>query len=419
MRYEIEYQYQMKAEAAYQRKMTAETANQYQKTEAPQERSATEQRQSTENHNLTASFLYGCGVSKTDTNNQCQQLLILATLATAMRAANVADFYMTKYLSKAQEALGLAIQPFVACMRRISTAESAPEVAERTLTQKARLRIRRFIFSANRTMWFSACELGVFLSTGDSCVRTETTTKVFSGRGLAMMHEYKRLLNHSTAADGFLVARCSSQVPKTTPMHAFLLPEPADNDDDEDVEAAESHGSQQDDNDDAKDHATEQVDQSEDDCDEALPPCITSDDAAAFVANATGKKQMFTKSLAHRDDWLHRGIMLRDMDYFHYSRYVDRVELPRSGSAQRFQKYHGVFLAANSLNHFIQTPADHINNLCAALPNSDDTVGFFQLLPFLGGAAGYQAYDLGVLVITLQYRSNTLQLEAHIDVEVF
>ena len=52
---------------------------------------------------------------------------------------------------------------------------------------------------------------------------------------------------------------------------------------------------------------------------------------------------MFTKSLAHRDDWLHRGIMLRDMDYYHYSRYVQRVEMPRSGSAQSFQNNHGIY----------------------------------------------------------------------------
>ena len=89
--------------------------------------------------------------------------------------------------------------------------------------------------------------------------------------------------------------------------------------------------------------ATEQADYSEDDCHEALPPVMTSSDAATTVADATGKKQMFTKSLAHRDDWLHRGIMLRDMDYYHYSRYVQRVEMPRSGSAQSFQKKHGIY----------------------------------------------------------------------------
>ena len=81
--------------------MTAEADNQYQKTRTQQEPSATEQWQSIESHNCTASFLYGCGVSKIGTGNRFQQVLIMTTLATAMRAANIADFYMTKYLSKA------------------------------------------------------------------------------------------------------------------------------------------------------------------------------------------------------------------------------------------------------------------------------------------------------------------------------
>ncbi len=152
-----------------------------------------------------------------------------------MRAANVADFYMTKYFSKAQEALGPLIQPFIVGMRRIASAESAPEAAASSLVQPARQRIRRFIFCANCTMWFSACELGVCLATGDCCVKTETTTKVFSGKGIAMMHECKRLLNHSTAAEGFLLARSSTQRAKVacTITEAFrvdrvcLLLEPA------------------------------------------------------------------------------------------------------------------------------------------------------------------------------------------------
>ena len=211
MKAEAEYQYQMRAEAEYQRKMTAEADSQYQKTSTAQQPSATEQRQSEVVQNFTASFLYGCGVLKTSTGNQCQQLLIMTTLATAMRAANVADFYMTKYLSKAQEALGPVIQPFIAGMRRIAGAENAPEAAESTLVQRARQRIRRFIFSANRTMWFSACELGVLLATSSSCVKTEENRKVFSGKGIAMMHECKRLLNHRTAAEGLLLARTSAQ----------------------------------------------------------------------------------------------------------------------------------------------------------------------------------------------------------------
>ena len=127
--------------------------------------------------------------------------------------------------------------PIIAGMRRIASAESAPEAADSTLVQRARQRIRRFIFSANRTMWFSACELGVFLATGDSCVKTEENTKVFSGKGIAMMHECKRLLNHSTAAEGLLLARSSTQRAKVgcTIMEALRvdkvvdLPSPAPN----------------------------------------------------------------------------------------------------------------------------------------------------------------------------------------------
>ena len=92
-------------------------------------------------------------------------------------------------------------------------------------------------------MWFSACELGVFLATGDSCVRTEPTTKVFSGKGIAMMYECKRLLNHSTAADGLLLARSSTQRTKATSMDAFLVPQSAKSDVDADSDATEPTGS--------------------------------------------------------------------------------------------------------------------------------------------------------------------------------
>ena len=51
-------------------------------------------------------------------------IAICITLATAMRAANVADFYMTKYACKPQEKLGSILQPFLAGMRRIEAEEA-------------------------------------------------------------------------------------------------------------------------------------------------------------------------------------------------------------------------------------------------------------------------------------------------------
>ena len=89
--------------------------------------------------------------------------------------------------------------------------------------------------------------------------------------------------------------------------------------------------------------ATEHTDYLEDCGDEAFPQVITATGSHIMVANASGKTQMFTKSIAHRDDWLHRGEGLRDMDYYHYARHIERVEKPRKGTAHGFQKRYGVY----------------------------------------------------------------------------
>ena len=143
-----------------------------------------------------------------------------------------------------------------------------------------------------------------------------------------MMHECKRLLNHSTAAEGLLLAHSSTQRTKATSMDAFIVPQPTDAEADADSDATGSEDAADEDggapkkqrreatvgSEEQRDNGSEPAESSEDDCDEALPPEKTNHDAAATVADATGKKQVFTKSLAHLDDWLHRGIMLRDMD---------------------------------------------------------------------------------------------------------
>ena len=48
--------------------------------------------------------------------------------------------------------------------------------------------------------------------------------------------------------------------------------------------------------------------------DEALPPCITSNDAAATVADATRKKQLFTKSVAQKQATKHKSMVTKDGD---------------------------------------------------------------------------------------------------------
>ena len=69
------------------------------------------------------------------------------------------------------------------------------------------------------------------------------------------MHGCKRLLNHSTAAEGLLLARGSTQRPKATSMDAILVPQPADTDGDADSDATEGTGSEQDEDGDATERA--------------------------------------------------------------------------------------------------------------------------------------------------------------------
>ena len=71
-------------------------------------------------------------------------------------------------------------------------------------------------------------------------------------------------------------------------------------------------------------------------------PCSrTLQDAATTFINAGTQKQSFVETQAHRDDWLHRGHLLADVDYYHYARYFERIEQPRAGTAESFQKNHG------------------------------------------------------------------------------
>ena len=52
---------------------------------------------------------------------------ILVTSTTTMRAANISDFYMTKYMSMSQEDLGPTMQPLLEGMRRMEESEYRTE----------------------------------------------------------------------------------------------------------------------------------------------------------------------------------------------------------------------------------------------------------------------------------------------------
>ena len=113
----------------------------------------------------------------------------------ALKASSVADYYMTKYQSKAQQALSAAMGPITAGLRRFEAeaqaqaeAEAAP-LEETSVASLARAKLRRMVFSANRSHWFSGCELCIFVLTGGHCVQTHRSKEIFLGRAHYLMHE--------------------------------------------------------------------------------------------------------------------------------------------------------------------------------------------------------------------------------------
>ena len=122
----------------------------------------------------------------------------------ALKASSMADYYMTKYQSKAQQLLSATMGPITAGLRRFEAeaqaqaeAEAAPP-GKTSMASLARAKLRRMVFSANRSHWFSACELTIFVLTGGHCVQTHRSKEIFLGRAHYLMHECKRLLNGET-----------------------------------------------------------------------------------------------------------------------------------------------------------------------------------------------------------------------------
>ena len=76
---------------------------------------------------------------------------MLAALQVALKASSVADFYMTKYQSKAQQVLSSAMGPLTQGVRRFDeeAREADPEETPQSLPEKARAKLRLLVFSAN------------------------------------------------------------------------------------------------------------------------------------------------------------------------------------------------------------------------------------------------------------------------------
>ena len=144
---------------------------------------------------------------------------LLSSFAVAMRAAPLADFYMTKYQAKSQQALSSAIGPLVQGLQRIEEEEGEEDTP---LADMARKKLRRLMFAANRCHWFSACELALVIDTGAAYLATHKHTPMFISRTVAMMHQCKRLLNNEVLNEGLLVAACASKA-DSVPAQTFRV----------------------------------------------------------------------------------------------------------------------------------------------------------------------------------------------------
>ena len=108
---------------------------------------------------------------------------------------------MTKYQSKAQQVLASAVGPLVAGLRRFETEEAEGEHPQTDLQAYVRSKLSRMIFSANRSHWFSACELAIYVLTGGGhSIATHQDQPMFTNRTHYMMEECKRILNGDSTA---------------------------------------------------------------------------------------------------------------------------------------------------------------------------------------------------------------------------
>ena len=112
---------------------------------------------------------------------------VLRCYEVALKASSAADYYMTKYQSKAQRVLSTAMGPVTAGMRRFEEAAeqkktSGTEPSGKTcLVSLAKAKLRRLTFSANRSHWYSACELVIYVLTGGHCIQTHRSKEIFLG----------------------------------------------------------------------------------------------------------------------------------------------------------------------------------------------------------------------------------------------
>ena len=276
--------------------------------------------------------------------------MLLSSFAVAMRSSSVADFYATKYLAKPQQWLATALGPLISGYRKVEEEQKQKEVPLSTKSLALR-KMRTAIFAAFRSVWISSCEACLFIHTGGSAVQSHNDVVVHGHKGLFMMHECKRILNKQVGGYGL--------------WHADL----AKAQDHQDGEVAQVHGADSDTDDgsdatgaadrsDAEDDDAENSSRIAHDIEDAAETSGTTRHADGVAAEHTdsvehadigahsadqsehvkigvskneSKAQIFQVTISLRDDWLHRGDALQDMDLQTYVEHIERRRKPIRG----------------------------------------------------------------------------------------
>lgn len=151
---------------------------------------------------------------KIDISSPIKQAVSLAVVH-AYRAAHCADFYITKYASKALQTFSPLMKELQAAMERLQAderKESDTQVAldptgskqgsqKKTASQRARRVLFRACLAANRSFWLSCAELYVIVSTGAAGWQTHFEKALFLSRSIYMAQEEKRKLEKKTVSE--------------------------------------------------------------------------------------------------------------------------------------------------------------------------------------------------------------------------
>ena len=300
-------------------------------------------------------FFYGASRLTNDARH------LLASYAEGVRSSHICDFYMTKYLAKGQQVLASAVTPVLHGLQRLDDEVAAGVKVLNTVEDVARAKLRRILFSANRSHWFSACELAIFVLTGGHSIATHIDRPMFLSRVFFMLEEGKRLRN-GALQNQFLHEAARALETRTAGVDVVEMVMSTDLSEevvaDSRETVADSHRRDDVSILDVQEHKRPRYNDELPDRDPEIEfqDLGTEDqhvvDENLGVAEERGEDDgvpvepellqdepplhMFRATVSTYDDWLHRGVFLEDLDFHSYVAHVEVVSLSQSRLGECF-----------------------------------------------------------------------------------